>query len=233
MNVDEIEQSAIVVGADAPPMPVIDVPTDNAMPTTIVVPPMVSTSQLLEFVATEIETNRQIHPELRQRINALLARHNRSLQLAQDNEDDEHFEIVLSSFQSMVRNINRWLHTHNPVATTYRRQTPSSNPRIQAFNKNASKIRQQALTADLAESFPKPVSSVRLLNSVFPLGRIFNKWKNGIRLFLRTTHLRQPRDHRTNDCMDKTIQNLLESDIIRETKSGPFESNIFLVPKSN
>jgi hypothetical protein len=233
VEVDETGQSTSEVGADVPPVPTINVINDNAMPTTVV-PNNVSMSQLLEFVATENDQNRLIHPNLRQRINQILARQQQPITLVEDYAD-ENFELTLSSFQSMVKNINRWLHTHHPTPSTtvYRRSTPTTNPRIAAFNQNASRIRQQALTSDLAESFPKPVSSVRLFNSVFPLGRIFNRWKNGIRLFLRTTHSRQPRDHRTSPCMDTTIQNLLQSDIIRETKSGPFESNIFLVPKSN
>ena len=65
---DEEDQSAIVVGADGPPVPTIDVQNDNAMPTNVV-PTTVSMSQLLEFVATENEQNRQVHPELRQRKN--------------------------------------------------------------------------------------------------------------------------------------------------------------------
>jgi hypothetical protein len=41
------------------------------------------------------------------------------------------------------------------------------------------------------------------------------------------------RDNRVNPCLDLTIARMLESNIIKETKAGPFESSIFLVPKSN
>jgi hypothetical protein len=41
------------------------------------------------------------------------------------------------------------------------------------------------------------------------------------------------RDTRSNPCLDLTIQRMLEANIIKETKSGPFESTIFLVSKSN
>jgi hypothetical protein len=82
-------------------------------------------------------------------------------------------------------------------------------------------------------SYDQHLSTVRIFNSIFPLGRIYNRWKNGIRVFLRTKTSRSPRTMQTNPCLDETIKRMLAANIIKETKAGPFESKIFLVPKSN
>jgi hypothetical protein len=81
--------------------------------------------------------------------------------------------------------------------------------------------------------YPKHFSTVRLFNSVFPLGNIYSKWKDGVRVFLNTGTSRMKRDNRVNPCLDLTLKRMLEAEIIKETKSGPFESTMFLVPKSN
>jgi hypothetical protein len=44
------------------------------------------------------------------------------------------------------------------------------------------------LTADRAEIYPQHFLSV-IFNSVFPLGNIFSKWKDGVRVFIKTKHI--------------------------------------------
>ena len=118
--------------------------------------------------------------------------------------------------------------TNNAQGKQGRTHSPSFNNSSQPTQK-----RPQQLSADLAESYATHRSSVILFNSVFPLGRQFNRWKDGIRVFLKTKTSRQARSFNTSPCLDATIKAMLEASIIKETTAGPFESKIFLVEKSN
>jgi hypothetical protein len=105
---------------------------------------------------------------------------------------------------------------------------------IRVFLKTkTSRTPRENVSLQQAETYNAHKSTIRMLNSVFPLGKIYNRWRDGIRVFLRTKTSRTPIDHRTSPCMTETIKRMMAADIIKEAKAGPFESNIFLIPKSN
>ena len=128
-----------------------------------------------------------------------------------------------------AQNLADWL-----IQPTYQKKVPRSGATtdtaaIQRFNKNASKL-HQALTY---EKFIEPKSSIKLFNSEFPLGRIFNRIKDGIRIFLSTKSSRNNRKSSSSPLMTKIIKSMLDANIICETKNGPFISPVFLVTKAN
>ena len=82
-------------------------------------------------------------------------------------------------------------------------------------------------------TFYEPSTSVAIFNSVFPLGRAFHRWKDGIRIFVKTPSSRQPLDKRTDDISSSLVSSLLASNIIELSKPGPFSSNFFYVAKDD
>ena len=202
-----------------------------------------------------------MHPQLVNRINAILAR--TLFVPPQGNAKNE--EDIMDSLVVAADAINRWLHANQPTnfwdmpdddvqpststgrtgslstkATSKRKGrtgSPSTNnnnnrgrTKSPSSQTNKSKGRTQSpcyqpsqpstkqatlLSADMAESYATHMSSVILFNSVFPLGRQFNRWKDGIRVFLKTKTPRQKRSFNTNPCLDATVKAMLAASIIK------------------
>ena len=155
---------------------------------------------------------------------------------------------------SFITRLNAWCHKTFPL-TSYEAPsqsnaaqagTQSTQQRIDNFNKNAGRIKDRPLNASPStrmghepqkfnvsqvEQYQLPVSDTRIFDSIFPLGRIYNRFKDGIRIFVKTKFSRQKPDRRTNAALDLAISNLLEAKIISESKKCSFSSNIFLISK--
>ena len=78
----------------------------------------------------------------------------------------------------------------------------------------------------------KPIST---FNRLFPLGKIYNRWKHGIPIYPTTNHSVGRIRKCNSPIHDKVIQELLKGNIIEPApkRSSAFMSNFFLVPKDN
>lgn len=85
------------------------------------------------------------------------------------------------------------------------------------------------------ESYDPCQKSIKDFNNVFPLGRIFNKWKDGIPIFPKVKHSVGRLRESSSPNHDRVIQELLKGGIIETApkKHCSFLSNFFLVPKDN
>lgn len=83
------------------------------------------------------------------------------------------------------------------------------------------------------DTYQQPTSTTCIFNSIFPLGKIYNKWKTGIPLFPQKPnsriHYKSVLDRQS--VLDIIINMLLAAKIIESTKNGPYLSSIFTVPK--
>ncbi len=84
------------------------------------------------------------------------------------------------------------------------------------------------------ETYFRCDTTVAAFNEVFPLGKIFKKWKDGIPLFPKVKHSVGAKSRHTCGLSDAVIKNLLEAGIISPASGkSAFRSSFFLVPKSN
>jgi len=84
------------------------------------------------------------------------------------------------------------------------------------------------------EHYESPSGNVRLFNSEFPIGSIFKKWKDGIRLFAKTkSSFLKGRPPQNQALLDEVITRLQAAGIIQESRSGPFCTYMFFVPKGD
>ena len=141
-----------------------------------------------------------------------------------EEEDYSEAQSLASALKSFASTEPKYRVSHSEIHTT---------SALFSTKDKFKKLSSANFSADKAEMYPKHFSSVRLFNSVFPLGKIYNKWKDGVRVFINTSSSRMKRRLESNPCLDLTVQRMLDADIITKTKTGPFESSIFLVPKSN
>ena len=129
----------------------------------------------------------------------------------------------------------RYLHARYPHV---RRGNPRYNPNtvniaaINRFNQNTGRMRNAILPSDV-EIYHKPESNVRLFHAHFPLGRFFNKVKDGARIFLTTKSTRNNRATQKSPAMDQAVVNLLAAGIIAPSKNGPCISPMFLIRKAS
>lgn len=150
-------------------------------------------------------------------------------QLPPDEDDDDTNSLDEFS-RPKTNNLLRWLHKRHPIMDRLqeRHGLTTDNSAIARFNKNAARITPQTF-----EKHHQPESTIRLFNSQFNIGRIFNKMKNGVRIFLNTKSSRNNRQTQETPLMTSIIQSMLEAKIITTTKNGPFISPMFLVTKAN
>ena len=85
------------------------------------------------------------------------------------------------------------------------------------------------------ETYNPCQKSIKDFNNVFPLGKIFQKWKDGIPLFPKVKHSVGRLRATSSPNHDRVIDELLKSKIIEVApkKHCSFLSNFFLVPKDN
>jgi hypothetical protein len=84
------------------------------------------------------------------------------------------------------------------------------------------------------EQYDAPETDVRTFNQEFPLGNIFKKWKDGIRLFAKTkSSFLKGRPAQNQPLLNEAITRLQAAGILTESKRGPFCTYMFFVPKSD
>ena len=82
-------------------------------------------------------------------------------------------------------------------------------------------------------SFYEPVASIARFNNIFPLGRQFHRWKDGVRIYTSCKSSRTHIDRRTDTTSRKLVAALLSANIIEPSRAGPFVSNFFYVVKDS
>ncbi len=70
-------------------------------------------------------------------------------------------------------------------------------------------------------------------NKIFPLGPIFQKWKNGIPIWTTVKHSAGRLHNRNDHISQEIIARLLKAEIIKKGKRAAFVSDFFLVGKDN
>ena len=140
-----------------------------------------------------------------------------------------------------------WLHTKYPVLPPNSNfQTSSLDQKNAKFNTNTSRLKdknnnnvqqhrvhKQGIAGvrhypSQVESYYPPRSTVPIFNNIFQLGRIFIRFKNGIRILVSCKYSRQKPSHHTYAALDLAVSNMLSAGIIYPSKKSPFCSNIFL-----
>lgn len=101
---------------------------------------------------------------------------------------------------------------------------------IEAFLSRKSK--PQIPEASSIETYEPSQASITDFNQMFPLGNIFQRWKNGIPIYPTTKHSVGKIRDEVDPIKTQVIKNLLEAGIISPTsKRASFLSNFFLVSK--
>ena len=125
--------------------------------------------------------------------------------------------------------ICEWLEANQPLSKASRAVPSARNQ--QPIRTSPANSGSAQFNVSQVESYYSPKSTVRTFNSVFPLGRIFNKWRNGIPLFVKAkTSFVKPNRH-TSPALSLAVENLLSAGIISPSRRCSFNSNIFLVTK--
>ena len=131
--------------------------------------------------------------------------------------------------------VNDWAHSESSSEEGFGSLTPEL--RILAIERllTASSRHSSRLRADPAQvvidAYYEPDTSVARFNAVFPLGRAFHRWKDGIRLFVSTKSSRCIPDRRADPISTRLVTALLQAGIVERSRNGPFVSNIFYVAK--
>jgi hypothetical protein len=203
----------------------------NPNPPDFTIPVVIDPNARLPSSPSSVSSHSSIHTNESGSNSSLASTHSSGISSNPSTEEEEEEDEDYSVQRTIASTIDAFT-SSNP---TFWNSKPEISKTSALFTKKKLSIDRQntSLTADKAELYPPHISTVRLFNSVFPLENIYKKWKDGVRVFIKTDSSRMKRDNRVNPCLDLTISRMLESNIIKETKSGPFESSIFLVPKSN